>query len=114
MSFTRPTLRHVSRIYQDLRSRHFQSVSGLSPKQLENSLDTCIMAPNARVSYSAIMNSVRGSKDRVRGGREVHSSLPRWPSWPILFTEIIPGNSATFPQRMEKRKPTVCGYILTE
>lgn len=54
MTCTNPALRHMSRIYQDLRSIHFQSISGLSSKQPETSPNE--NAPHTRVSLDVTMN----------------------------------------------------------
>lgn len=52
MTFTSPTVRHVSRIYQDLKSTHFQDISSLSSKQIEDTLD--IMGSKVRVSRDSL------------------------------------------------------------
>lgn len=55
MTFTSPTLRQVSRIYQDLRSRHFQSISGVTPVSLEKSHGN--MGSNANVSRKSVLEA---------------------------------------------------------
>lgn len=48
MTCTSPSLRHLSRIYLDLKSIHCQTISGLNPKQLDQRVPT--MNTKARVS----------------------------------------------------------------
>lgn len=55
MTFTSPTLRHVSRIYQDLRSIHFQSISGVTSIPLAKPQRA--MAAKAKVSEEVCLSS---------------------------------------------------------
>lgn len=47
MTCTSPTVRQMSRIYQDLKSIHFQSISSLSSKHFETSTE--IMGAQSQV-----------------------------------------------------------------
>lgn len=48
MTCTSPTLRHMSRIYLDLKSIHCQTISGLNPDQFDRPVPT--MPEETRVS----------------------------------------------------------------
>jgi hypothetical protein len=48
MTCTSPTLRHMSRIYLDLKSIHCQTISGLNPDQFDRPVPT--MDSETRVS----------------------------------------------------------------
>lgn len=52
MTCTSPTLRHMSRIYLDLKSIHCQTISGLNPNHFDRPLHT--MGPKTRVSQRPI------------------------------------------------------------
>lgn len=64
MSHTSPDLQHMSRIYQDLRSIHFQSISGLSPKQFEHNMEN--MASKSTVRHYPVTFCV---EERASGPR---------------------------------------------
>lgn len=68
MTCTSPTLRQVSRIYQDLKSIHFRGISSPgSSKQFESS--TGAMASQTQVGESAIPEYIRvGIQKRLTRG----------------------------------------------
>lgn len=53
MTCTSPTLRHMSRIYLDLKSIHCQTISGLNPNQLDRPVQT--MGSKTTVSQRPIV-----------------------------------------------------------
>lgn len=98
MTCTSPTLRHMSRIYLDLKSIHCQTISGLNPNQFDRPVHT--MVPNTIVSQRPINCLLYCIHEQLEahGCTWLHTTHPSLP-WMLSISPLIqlplPGRRST-------------------